>query len=340
VPAAPLSVANLEELDRTSPAPSTSLVIPDTTASGPATTSPWDPYRGAPTAPIDIPRYPGPNSTRGSVGSIGSMLSVASYKSVDCRGPRKGRKGWTDPGYTDYALKYVTERNKLDDTEHASPEQNHAPVDSGLHLQGWSAYIANQPPPEPTPDISSTALGPADHNPLLGAHEVDQSLPYVCTWPDCSKRFANRSGWERHEEALHYNPTHWICCSDQNLDVVIEDCLMCLDKKVTIRHLVEQHFSACAKRHVNDRTFFRKDQLKQHVRRHVSLAKNWPPIPDNLLQAWKSDNPMLDAAALQCGFCAKRFEAWKERTDHVAEHLSLGLWSKLDWLPQLVYEEL
>jgi hypothetical protein len=287
------------------------------TASGPATTSPWDPYRGAPTAPIDIPRYPGPNSTRGSVGSIGSMLSVASYKSVDCRGPRKGRKGWTDPGYTDYALKYVTERNKVNYTERTPSEQDQAPVDSGLHSKDRSAYIANQPPPEPTLDIPSTTLERSTGDQFLRAH-----APYICTWPDCRGRFITRSGWERHEKAKHYNPTHWICCSDQNLDVVIEDCLMCPEKKVTIRHLVEQHFSACAQRNLEDRTFFRKDQLKQHVRRHVSLAKNWAPIPDNLLLAWKSDNPLLVAAALQCGFCAETFKTWKDRTDHVADHLS------------------
>jgi hypothetical protein len=225
------------------------------------------------------------------------------------------------------------ERRILALHKYASLEQDHAPVSSELHLQGWSAYIASQPAPDPPLEISLTPLGPADCDGFYGAHEVDCSWQYICTWPGCTKRFQNRSGWERHEEAVHYNPTHWTCCSSLNANVVIEDCLMCPAKKVKLSHLIEKHFSACAQRNLEDRTFFRKDQLKQHVRRHVSLATNWPPIPEALLQAWRSDNPMLTESALHCGFCGRTFETWKKRTDHVADHLSRGM-DKSRWLPQ------
>lgn len=236
------------------------------------------------TTPIDIPMYGRSGSIACSIESMRSVGTLASFRSIDSRGPRQGRRWW--------------------------PESTR-----------------NSPPrPQTLPEIGLLA-------PVIHVDHCNPSLRYFCTWPTCKKRFADRRGWQRHEEAVHYNPRRWVCCSTDGQNLVIDDCLMCMDKNVTLAHLVKDHFSVCAARTTEYRTFFRKDQLRQHVRRHVSPSSEQVAIPDKLLQAWESDNPALDESARHCGFCGITLPTWNDRSDHVFTHLSQGI-CKDAWWPQ------
>ena len=89
---------------------------------------------------------------------------------------------------------------------------------------------------------------------------------YFCTWPDCDSRFPNKSAWARHEEALHYQPYHWICCLESEVIVRLPHCPICDEQDVLIGHLVDSHFHDCAQKPQKARTFVRQDQLSQHIR--------------------------------------------------------------------------
>lgn len=292
-------------------------------------------------APISIPTYKRSDSIAGSVGSLASMRSIGSFKSIDSRGPRKGRRGWNEPTPSSYQLKRIDSlpppstfnstkflQGQLDAFSWNEPQQEQPDPSP----RNWYEHIADPLAPEMEDDLNPSSIMKAMPGRDLVDNEIKQIPRYFCTFPGCTKRFLNRFGWERHEEAVHSNPTHWICYFKQSASFVLEDCLMCAESNVTLEH-VKEHFSACAARALSERTFFRKDQLVQHIRRHVSLSIKWPPIPNALLQIWKKDNPDLDRSSLHCGFCGMTFMTWKDRTDHVSAHLSEGV-CKAAWWPQ------
>jgi len=125
---------------------------------------------------------------------------------------------------------------------------------------------------------------------------------FRCTF--CGERFSRRYEWNRHEESVHVPRTCWICTRPE-----------CVDKPD------------------NERSFFRKDHLIQHLRRsHKLLESDINSLPS--LDEWKSSTPPLDPfdQALHCGFCGHRSKSWGERVDHIADHVKNGAdwnsWSK------------
>jgi hypothetical protein len=157
--------------------------------------------------------------------------------------------------------------------------------------------------------------------------------PNFCTWPDCQKTFRYRSEWTRHEEAIHYCPYHWICCLEVKTVMRLPRCFICGERDVLLSHLTEHHFSSCAGRDLDDRTFLREDQLAQHMKSaHLDAEISKSSIPKDVLAAWKMDNPSLTAGSLHCGFCGLVFKTWEQRQDHVFEHLKIGI-CKSAWWP-------
>jgi hypothetical protein len=120
---------------------------------------------------------------------------------------------------------------------------------------------------------------------------------FRCTF--CGKRFSSRYEWNRHEESVHVPQTCWICARPE-----------------------------CADKPDNERSFFRKDHLIQHLRRtHKLLESDINSLPS--LDEWKSSTAPLDPfdQALHCGFCGHRSTSWSERVDHIANHVKNGA----DW---------
>ena len=149
-----------------------------------------------------------------------------------------------------------------------------------------------------------------------------------CTWPDCDSRFRYRFDWSRHEEAVHYVPYHWICCMTETFETV-PPCFLCVGSY----HTTTDHCSSCRGKEIGSRTFYREDQLVQHIKRiHRYKGATIGSIPKVLLALWKCDNPSISAAGLHCGFCGESFGCWAERQDHVFEHLVKGV-CKSSWLP-------
>ncbi|KAF2027631.1 hypothetical protein EK21DRAFT_91289 [Setomelanomma holmii] len=223
-PSTTISAANLDALNRrASPAPSnasmnrylsTSLSEePVRLPSLPVAAIPTSPRQKSarhdaspiplPTPPITIPSPAWPMSHMGSVGSDRSMLSIGSHMSIDSRGSRKGRRAWKP---AQESSPYMTQPNTQDVHTYA------------LFLDGC-------------PRLS---ISPAHASDAIAKSEMDWTEPddktaqkpyrYFCTWPECESKFRHRFEWERHEEALHYLPYQWVCCSSSDIETTAEGC--------------------------------------------------------------------------------------------------------------------
>lgn len=179
-----------------------------------------------------------------------------------------------------------------------------------------------------------TAVSPSRTQSCTPFTISDQDLPsattmYCCTWPECNSRFTTRFEWARHEEALHYFPRRWICCYDYVKDFRSVECFVCQKDDIPLRHLTECHFQSCNGRVEEDRTFWRSDQLVQHVKRaHGGIA-----LPKGLQSVWSSRNPLFKDSDLKCGFCGYLSSTWQERQDHVSRHMQAGAF-KESWWPE------
>jgi hypothetical protein len=85
-------------------------------------------------------------------------------------------------------------------------------------------------------------------------------------------------------------------------------------------------FFQCISKVVEERTFARKDGLKQHIEQyHHQHKETTNPGLSKLLDEWKRPNPQLDPRALHCGFCGRKdFSNWEERAADVIQHFKSG----------------
>lgn len=256
-------------------------------------------------------------STAGSESSMNSAQSLQSYSSqlsVDSRGSRRGRRRW----------------------RRTQPVQDHmrglSPVVSHHSRQRTSS-------PEPPSLLPSQQSAPhADWPTQFIAHVSDVPITKTgeifCTWPSCSSQFLYRFDWNRHEEATHYCPYHWVCCHDGAISEDISHCLLC----ARTDHTTIEHCRSCASKDMESRVFLREDQLAQHIKRvHFSADAPKPKISKEVLSSWKVTNPVFPRAYLHCGFCGLLFDTWVQRQDHVFKHLSRGV-CKSSWWPSRLAE--
>ncbi|OAL54625.1 hypothetical protein IQ07DRAFT_273914 [Pyrenochaeta sp. DS3sAY3a] len=249
------------------------------------------------------------DSSVGSVRSFsGSVHSFSSQKSVDSRGSRRGRKRWRQctPPMNRGASTHLPE---IHSTSQMSPSR-------------LKSYLINGS----AASVNTTRM------------EAVPKLPMFCTWPGCESRFRYKYEWARHEEAIHYCPYHWICCLDTSTIMRLPHCFVCDEKDVLLSHLIECHFSNCANRSEEERTFVREDQLTQHIKgvhlatKETTYSKR-VSLPKDLLASWKIDNPALSRASLHCGFCGVTLQTWAQRQDHVYAHFQRGT-CEAGWWPE------
>ncbi|KAI3145663.1 transcriptional regulator family: Homeodomain [Penicillium roqueforti] len=80
-------------------------------------------------------------------------------------------------------------------------------------------------------------------------------------------------------------------------------------------HLETHSFVTCQEKTVQERTFYRKDHLNQHLRL-MHNAKFQP-----CMEKWQSSITDINS---RCGFCGSLFHTWKDRVDHLAGHFKHG----------------
>ncbi|KAM5464502.1 hypothetical protein MauCBS54593_007017 [Microsporum audouinii] len=139
---------------------------------------------------------------------------------------------------------------------------------------------------------------------------------FQCTF--CTDSFPTKYDWQRHEKSLHLALDKWTCApnggviTSSNGQLV---CAFCHHIDPDEDHLESHNFSTCQEKTVQERTFYRKDHLNQHLRlmHGVKLAP-W-------MDSWKSTTTKIKS---RCGFCSATFSTWKERVDHLATHFKAG----------------
>lgn len=166
---------------------------------------------------------------------------------------------------------------------------------------------------------------------------VIEVLPFQCTF--CTETFKTKHDWQRHEKALHLPLERWVCSlqgpgtetSNYPLQDHAEPCCMYCGKAAPDNiHMREHGFFACQERRVEERTFYRKDHLVQHLR----LVHN-AIFVHRTMDAWRV--PMPDIKS-RCGFCGISMTTWTDRIDHISDHFKAGK-SMAEWQGDWGFEE-
>ncbi|KAJ5274415.1 hypothetical protein N7505_002960 [Penicillium chrysogenum] len=149
----------------------------------------------------------------------------------------------------------------------------------------------------------------------LAHSKAKSARPYQCTF--CTDSFPAKYDWQRHEKSMHLILDKWTCSPqggafEQN---GIPLCVFCLAANPDDEHLETHNFVSCQEKTVQERTFYRKDHLNQHLRL-MHNAKFQP-----CMEKWQSSITDIKS---RCGFCGSVFQTWKDRVDHLAGHFKNG----------------
>lgn len=147
---------------------------------------------------------------------------------------------------------------------------------------------------------------------------------FQCTF--CTETFRTKHDWQRHEKSLHLSLERWVCAPDDaraiNPENGILSCVFCGLENPDEDHIESHNHSACQERTLEERTFYRKDHLNQHLR----LVHN-VKFMDWAMKQWKVATPEIRS---RCGFCGIIMDTWTIRVDHLADHFKTG-YSMADW---------
>ncbi|AEO55367.1 C2H2 transcription factor [Thermothelomyces thermophilus ATCC 42464] len=159
--------------------------------------------------------------------------------------------------------------------------------------------------------------------PVTAAHGGPPKT-YQCTF--CPDTFRTKHDWQRHEKSLHLSLERWVCCPNGpqafNPENGQMSCVFCGHPNPDEAHIESHNHSACQERTIGERTFYRKDHLRQHLKLvHSAKFMSWS------MEQWKATTPEIRS---RCGFCGTVMDTWSIRVDHLAEHFKKGK-SMADW---------
>ncbi|KAJ5337824.1 hypothetical protein N7452_004552 [Penicillium brevicompactum] len=148
---------------------------------------------------------------------------------------------------------------------------------------------------------------------------------FQCTF--CTECFSTKHDWERHETSIHLTLNKWTCSPhggvvEQNS---LSICVFCSAANPDRKHLETHNLTNCLERDIQERVFYRKDHLNQHLRlmHHAKFQ--------SCMERWQSSITEIKS---RCGFCGSIFQTWQERVDHLADHFknaaSMAQWQG-DW---------
>lgn len=147
---------------------------------------------------------------------------------------------------------------------------------------------------------------------------------YQCTF--CTETFKTKHDWQRHEKSLHLSLERWICCPSGATQFCTDygqnRCVFCGLSNPPDGHEEEHNYSNCVEKSLEERTFYRKD----HLRQHLSLVHD-VKFQGFSMESWKLVTPEIRS---RCGFCGIVMGSWSFRVDHLAEHFKGGK-SMADW---------
>lgn len=143
---------------------------------------------------------------------------------------------------------------------------------------------------------------------------------FQCTF--CAEEFCTKYDWQRHEKTWHISVDRWVCALTGPF-LSLNDgsntlrCVFCHWQNPDAAHLEQHNFLLCSQRTAEDRTFYRRDHLFQHLR----LVHRADGIPKTDFDMWKIPSPQIRS---RCGFCGQRLNDWLTRVEHLAQHFKTG----------------
>ncbi|KAK0388563.1 hypothetical protein NLU13_4806 [Sarocladium strictum] len=147
---------------------------------------------------------------------------------------------------------------------------------------------------------------------------------FQCTF--CTETYRTKHDWQRHEKSLHLSLERWVCAPEgariQRPETGQICCAFCSEPDPDDAHIESHNHSSCQERTLEERTFYRKDHLNQHLR----LVHN-VKFADWSMKSWKVAAPEIRS---RCGFCGIVLDTWTTRVDHLAEHFKTGK-TMADW---------
>ena len=174
---------------------------------------------------------------------------------------------------------------------------------------------ANQPPQITENSPITSPISPVQGNNA----QADQEM-WQCTF--CTRQLVPKS-WRRHEETQHRPKSEWTCMLDGPRLIrtnTHSECAFCMDKNPCEDHFSRHHrISECAKRPVSERTFYRPDHLRQHVKNFHGAA-----LYEVVQNRWKRKAADVGDKGFTCGFCGVWLENWDRRETHIAGHFKEG----------------
>src|SRR5438045_659509 len=73
--------------------------------------------------------------------------------------------------------------------------------------------------------------------------------------------------WQRHEKSLHLSLERWVCAYGLKNSVSAQQkCVFCGSPNPDDTHYEIHNYTVCQERSLEERTFYRKDHLRQHLR--------------------------------------------------------------------------
>ncbi|KAK7964521.1 hypothetical protein PG988_011495 [Apiospora saccharicola] len=176
-------------------------------------------------------------------------------------------------------------------------------------------------PVKPTAVIHPITDGETEQPP---AKKRKASTPvYPCTV--CRSLFSKRYQWERYETSAHFAYERWICGRTMSQDAN-QDCPICATGDIHRSMLQCGHrFRDCLRKPEANRTFYRRDAIKQHLDGFHCKNQKWPTDTVRLqLDDWKvNSNPT--ATSLVCHFCCHQPRNYEARIQHISSHFEKGM---------------
>ncbi|KAK2739686.1 hypothetical protein FQN57_006520 [Myotisia sp. PD_48] len=158
------------------------------------------------------------------------------------------------------------------------------------------------------------------HKPAAAPNPFQKSRAariFQCTF--CTDSFPTKYDWQRHEKSLHLALDKWTCAPHGGIEMTDTGqsvCAFCRHPNPDEEHLETHNYSTCEEKSIQERTFYRKDHLNQHLRlMHSVKLGPW-------MDSWKTTTTEIKS---RCGFCDMTFTTWKDRVDHLAAHFKSGV---------------
>ncbi|KAL3959210.1 hypothetical protein ACCO45_007372 [Purpureocillium lilacinum] len=186
---------------------------------------------------------------------------------------------------------------------------------------------------------------------------------FQCTF--CVEEFRTKYDWQRHEKTWHLPLDRWVCTPTGPLAVRQHHhhhrrsdgdhgdddgggeggggqghgnnnnnngsgdttlvCVFCGEEGPDAAHVESHNFSLCNRRAVDERTFYRRDHLMQHLRLVHRVGAG---VPGAAFDEWKAAAPPIRS---RCGFCGRCLDDWAMRVEHLGEHFKAGSTMR-DWV--------